>query len=49
MKLKQEMTIVTTDTHSIDLESLKQLAANPNVNAEIHGNGDVYISTTTKG
>ena len=39
-----EMTVVNTDIYSIDLESLKQLAADPNVlSAEIRGSGDVYI------
>ena len=40
------MRIMNTDTNSIDLESMKQLAANPNANAEIRGNGDVYICFT---
>ena len=43
MQLKQEITIVNTDAHNIDLESLKQLAANPKISAEIQGSGAVYI------
>ena len=40
------MRIVNTNTEYINLESLKRLAANPNANAEIRGNGDVYICFT---
>ena len=39
----QELKIVNTDTNHIDLKSLKALAANPQANVEIQGNGNVYI------
>lgn len=40
----QEIRIGHTDVGSIDLESLKELAADPDVEAEIHSDGDVFIS-----
>ena len=40
---ESQLAIVNTDTHNIDLESLKQLAANPKISAEIQGSGAVYI------
>ena len=46
----QEITIEHTDVGSIDLESLKLMAADPTVvNVEIHGNGNVVIRRTAKG
>jgi hypothetical protein len=43
-----EVRIEHTDVGSMDLESLKLMATDPNVEVEIRGNGDVVIRHTTE-
>jgi hypothetical protein len=45
----QETRTEHTDVGSIDLESLKLMATDPDIDVEIHGNGDVVISHTAEG
>ena len=44
----QQIRIVNTDVRHIDLESLELMAKDPTIEAEIRGDGDVYISETTE-
>ena len=43
-----EVRIEHTDVGSMDLESLKRLATDRDIDVEIRGNGDVVIRHTTE-